>query len=244
MSRRYSIKLRRKMRENFTKNGGHSTKEVNWDESQVKVWLDVRRKWQEEMRPLANFTATASFPGLSTLPQNSMNSAKLFPNREIMLSELILDGFRIIEVGSQEGKFAEFLARVKPNVSLIAIDIYTGLIKERGVLTGMNNVQVLEGDSSSILNALSPKFDLIYIDGDHAYDGVKKDATSADFLLEINGLMVFNDYTPWSYLEQIPYGIPQVVHELVESECYEIVGFAFHPWGYHDIALRKINNRE
>jgi precorrin-6B methylase 2 len=158
-----------------------------------------------------------------------------------MCSALIKNGFQIIEVGSQEGKFAEFLAVVKLKVSVMAIDVNTDLIMERGVLTRMTNVEIVKGDSSQVLASLNQKYDFIYIDGDHSYEGVKKDAFAADKLLDPNGLLVFNDYTLWSYLEQIPYGIPHVIHELIDSGNYKMVGFAFHPWGYHDVALIKIN---
>ena len=50
------------------------------------------------------------------------------------------------------------------------------------------------------------KFDLIYIDGLHHYDQVKKDIENSIFFLNVNGIIVIHDCMPRSFIEQ---AIPQ-----------------------------------
>ena len=54
------------------------------------------------------------------------------------------------------------------------------------------------GDSSTLLAGFAPQsLDFIYVDGDHSYDGAKKDLVAADQTLKPGGKMICNDYTNW-----------------------------------------------
>jgi len=50
------------------------------------------------------------------------------------------------------------------------------------------------------------KFDLIFIDGLHHYDQVKKDIENSIFFLNVNGIIVIHDCMPRSFIEQ---AVPQ-----------------------------------
>jgi len=85
-------------------------------------------------------------------------------------------------------------------------------------------------------------FDWIYVDADHRYEAVARDATVAARKLKPGGTLVFNDYTMWSPIEGIPYGVPQVVHELCLADGWEFVYLALDPQGYFDVAIRRIES--
>jgi precorrin-6B methylase 2 len=242
--RKFLARILRPMATAISPNSGFSPREIYLSKSQLSGYLESKRIWDSQVHPLVNFTATSSFPAVSPISTIALESAKLFPNREKMLSDFLQDGWTVIEVGSQEGKFAEFLHGSAKLSELTVIDINVSLIQKRAKLTKLNNVRILEGDSSKILESL-PKnsADLIYIDGDHSFDGVTKDIVAAIPILKENGLLVFNDYTSWSYLEHIPYGVAQAVHDLLDTGIWEVRGFAFHPWMYHDIALSRRNSK-
>jgi predicted O-methyltransferase YrrM len=69
----------------------------------------------------------------------------------------------------------------------------------------------LVGRSREVLPALvGMRFDMAFIDADHAYESVRDDAVAALPLLKPGGLLVFHDYCPvWP-------GVVRAVDELVE----------------------------
>jgi len=84
-------------------------------------------------------------------------------------------------------------------------------------------------------------FDWIYIDAQHTYDGVKRDIAAARRKIKADGLLVFNDYTMWSYVEMQPYGVVAAVNELCIEEGWEIVYLALPSHMYCDVAVRRMN---
>jgi hypothetical protein len=107
-------------------------------------------------------------------------------------------------------------------------------VRSRGEVT------VKEGDSSKNLNVYPDGyFDFIYIDGDHSYEGVQKDADVAKTKIKKDGIIAFNDYTLWSFYEMAEYGVPYVVNNLCINDEFKVIAFAFMHHGYHDIALRR-----
>jgi len=82
-------------------------------------------------------------------------------------------------------------------------------------------------------------FDLIYIDGDHSYEGVKKDAEIAKDKVVDNGVLVFNDYLAFSAWEGAVYGVMRAVNELIVKDDWVVTGFALNHWMHYDVALRK-----
>jgi len=89
--------------------------------------------------------------------------------------------------------------------------------------------------------ALFPEeyFDWIYIDADHAYEGVCKDIERGHTKVKSDGMMVFNDYTNWSVCEIMPYGVAKAVNEFCIANNWEIVFLALQSLGYRDIAIKK-----
>jgi hypothetical protein len=83
-------------------------------------------------------------------------------------------------------------------------------------------------------------FSWIYVDASHYYKHVKNDLEMAKSRVRTGGYIVCNDYTYWSPFEAEPYGVPQAVNELLEDARFEVTHFAFHPFGYNDIAIRRV----
>jgi predicted O-methyltransferase YrrM len=82
-------------------------------------------------------------------------------------------------------------------------------------------------------------FDLIYIDGDHSYAGVKQDTNLAKTKIADNGIIVFNDYIMYDYINGMTFGVVRSVNELIINEDWRVCGFALN-WGmFCDIAVRK-----
>lgn len=123
--------------------------------------------------------------------------------------------FRALEIGSWQGLSALFLLKTFPNMRLTCVDTWAGstehLSPERelgavlssleddfdhNIRSGSERVSKFKGTSDAFFLSCDPKskFRFIYIDGSHYSDEVLKDAINAFPLLEVSGVMVFDDY--------------------------------------------------
>ena len=159
-----------------------------------------------------------------------------------------IEGGVIAEVGVAHGDFSEFLMdQLKPK-RFVAFDLFN--MHEWGEAWGvptaklLNNMTHLEfykrrfADRSAevvievgmshltVVKYPDKSFDLIYIDGDHSYEGVKKDAEVAKNKITDNGILIFNDYIAFSPWEGCVYGVVRAVNELIVKDDWVVIGFA------------------
>lgn len=176
------------------------------------------------------------------LDEKYLKNARILPNREAILDKVKPNGI-YVEVGTQTGGFAKKILETCKPAKLHIIDISYCLFEheffkpyiEQGI------VIIHEGDSSTILSTFDDKyFDMIYVDGDHFYDGVKKDLEQAVLKIKDDGIIICNDYTIYSPFEKIKYGIPRALNETCINHNFEFVYMGLHPYGYHDVAIKKI----
>ena len=140
---------------------------------------------------------------------------KLFPTRIDMVRALVPIGGICAEIGVFEGGFSkQILASVQPS-TLYMIDLFTGWC-DSGNEDGNNVIhrdmdevyrallaysydkpmlRLLKGKSSDILATLPDNsLDMIYIDGDHSYAGVKSDLDIAYQKVRPGGWIMGHDY--------------------------------------------------
>ena len=139
---------------------------------------------------------------------------KLYATREQMMSEVIRPGWNICEIGVFRGDFALTLLRSLP-AELLLIDPWTPGICSSGDADGNNVVDVdmdatfkslpaalrvppvcLARDYSQNVLPIFPDghFDMIYIDGDHSYQGAARDLELAYVKTKMYGLICGHDY--------------------------------------------------
>jgi hypothetical protein len=139
---------------------------------------------------------------------------KVYPNRFEMMKDLVKPGATLCEIGVFTGEFANQLLRLQPK-RLFLIDPFQGVVSS-GDADG-NNVkeaalplvyvqlaqQVARVPSITLLRGFSHEllpmfpegcFDAIYIDGDHSYEGVKRDLGLAWKLVREGGYVCGHDY--------------------------------------------------
>jgi hypothetical protein len=187
----------------------------------------------------ADYFADVAPPELSEI---HLRHSRILPNRFGILP-LMPKGGVCAEVGTQTGGFAKHIFSVLQPQLLHIFDLEYSLFDHDHFRPSVQQgrVQLHQGDSSTLLGALPDQsFDFIYIDGDHSYEGVTRDLVQAARKIKDDGWIVCNDYTVYSPLEKCKYGVYRAVNELCLRDNYEILYFALHPWGYHDVALRKI----
>ena len=121
------------------------------------------------------------------------------------------------------------------------VDANTGLCVTKDILqrnfdrlmippTDYHIVQEYSSSPAAAEQASQQNYNLIFIDGDHSYEGVKKDFELYSHLLEHGGYLVFDDYQAPSWP-----GVQQAVDESVlNSSLYEHIGAS-----WRSIVFRK-----
>ena len=201
--------------------------------------------WTEKMKKYKNEAGIIIFPNEApNLSDKHIANCRLLPHRIEILKRMKTGG-TITEVGVQTGRFSDSILEIcKPaKLHLIDIDLKKYSIEEKFKKEIENGlVELHEGDSSTILHSFPDKyFDIIYIDADHSYEGVKLDTEAAKLKVKDDGYLIFNDYTFWSPVECMPYGILRAVNEFCINENWEMVYYALAEYMYCDVALKKIS---
>ena len=176
-----------------------------------------------------------------SIPSAKLARCQMLPSREELIDEMPDQG-HVAEVGTQTGQFALFILSRRTNVRLVTIDMdYSQFARQPlqpFIQTG--RLTTIEGISWEEL-ARFPEgfFSWIYVDASHALENVRRDLAVARTRVAVGGYLVCNDYTIWSPFEAAPYGVMPAVNGLVAQHDFEVTHFALHPFGYHDIALRR-----
>lgn len=148
------------------------------------------------------------------------------------------NGLKIAEIGVFKGDFSKFIfSEISPS-ELHLIDIFEGqmcsgdkdgnnivwtdleieyeLLKEYFV--NFDNVKIHKGFSYDVLLKFDDEyFDIVYIDGDHSYDGVKRDLEVSYKKVKKNGLICGHDYT-----EKMFMGVVRAVNEFCQENNLQI----------------------
>lgn len=196
------------------------------------------------------------------LTHRHLQNTVVYPSRYDLIQSFANHGYgTIAEVGVALGDFSKYLIEtIKPS-KFVAIDMFR--IHEWETLWGKSTKDVLgnqthrkyyenalkeyskiidirEGASYDCLAEFDDKyFDLIYIDADHEYENVKKDAEMSIRKIKDGGVIVFNDYMMYDHLSHIPYGVVYAANEVIVREDYEVLGFALGWNMFCDLAVRK-----
>jgi hypothetical protein len=152
---------------------------------------------------------------------------------DILLLKLLARGFRAcayLEIGSWRGESIANVYEVTDDCTSVTLSeeemremkLGEDFIKVHGIYTkGLKNIKKIEHNSHTFdLSALNKKFDLIFIDGDHSYNGVLAD-TRKTFSLrkESSSVIVWHDYgssterVRHSVLAAILSGVPEEYHK-------------------------------
>jgi SAM-dependent methyltransferase len=208
--------------------------------AQSEWFYRMRGEWLRVMRPFAGYAVGDLFPPLPQLPPDRFEGCTLLSHRDEILKRLPKGGI-CAEIGTQEGLFAEKIIDIINPEQLHLFDIDDGPLRDRQTdLLTRPGVELHLGDSSTLLASFpDDHFDWIYIDGDHSYDGIVRDIRVARTKVKPGGLLIFNDFTLWSPVECIDYGVPHAVCELSAAHGFNFVYFALHPHLYNDVALRR-----
>lgn len=162
---------------------------------------------------------------------------KQFETRDDLIRSLRSD-MVVCEIGVFKGEFSKYIyENIKPK-ELHMIDLFDGMmcsgdkdgnnivwvnldeefIKLKSYFDHDQNVKIHKGFSFDILNTfIDEYFDLIYIDGDHSYEGVKKDLNIAINKVKKEGYIFGHDYNQTMFP-----GVVKAVNEFCNENNLEI----------------------
>lgn len=204
---------------------------------------DVEQKRRAFSATLKEFTAQKGryHHPAPELPAEKLVGCEVLPNRLALLDRLPKGGV-IAEVGVDRGDFSlEILNRCKPE-KLHLFDMDLPRMTNKSILDAMaqrgSPVKAHAGDSSASLSKIPDGyFDAIYIDGDHSYEGVKRDIEAAVPKLKPEGVLIFNDYSVWSAATMFHCGVARAVHEFCIANPWKFRYIALQTMMYNDVML-------
>jgi cephalosporin hydroxylase len=143
-------------------------------------------------RPIENKTSVLSFLSLVILDRPLIISQNMNEFNEFILFLKKRNVKNVLEIGTYKGGTA-FLFKKLLNVNVTTIDIENLL--PITIALKLKGVRVIQGNSHSkeTLEKVKGNYDLLFIDGDHAYESVKKDFEMYSPLVKNGGIIAFHD---------------------------------------------------
>ena len=140
---------------------------------------------------------------------------KIYDNRNDMIKELVKPDSKILEIGVFKGEFAETLHKTNPSILYLVdcwensnicsgnvdgnnVENYNGfslynLVKDK--LSHYSNIEIIRNYSQNFIPLLDNNtLDIVYIDGDHSYKGVKRDLELVYPKVKNGGYIMGHDY--------------------------------------------------
>ena len=143
-------------------------------------------------------------------------------------SKLFNKNLKILEIGTHDGTFANFLSQLSFVEKIYTIDLHeTDLrfIKIRNINLKSSKIKFIEMDSNNILEIFKKeKFDLIWIDGDHFNPQVSNDINNSLELIQPNGFILCDDVIikNENYFKQSNSDSFRAINELEEKKVINV----------------------
>jgi predicted O-methyltransferase YrrM len=131
---------------------------------------------------------------------------------------------KYVEIGCYAGG-STCLMLQRPNTRVISIDLGQPISKEI-VYTNVNKLNkfnnpydYLEGNSQTYemvdrLKELTSEIDILFIDGDHSYQGVINDFMLYEGLVKSGGYVVFDDYNDFQHSPEVKTAVDDIVESI------------------------------
>lgn len=154
----------------------------------------------------------------------------------------------LLEIGAFEGRTTSFAARLFPNARITCVDPWVEYAEMKEIRRAeeafhhniaefAGRIRPIKGYSSAVLPRLLDEgehFDLVFIDGSHAYADVVTDSQFGWRLLKPGGVLIWDDYL-WRRAE---YG--RLVPKLAIDEFLSAHRGAYETlWAFKQVAIRK-----
>jgi len=157
---------------------------------------------------------------------------------------------RYLEIGSFEGRSAVFVGELNNTKEVTCVDTFEGSEEHKDVnfdlvfkncTVNLNKLNIpynlVKASSHSFFKNNFKKFNVIYIDGSHFYEDVKKDFINSFMCLEDNGILICDDFYWFFYKKTEQNPIMAIL------ECYEYCKRDLEIlFVNHQIIFKKVNS--
>jgi len=174
-------------------------------------------------------------PSIS-IPAELFLDCKVCASRNDLVERLPRGG-RIAEIGTQRGHFARHILGTCEPAKLHLVDLDFSVLEPD--VANDPRVEQHNGASHEVLAGFPDAyFDWIYIDADHSFAGVSRDAKAAAAKVKPGGYLVFNDFAHMDpFLGK--YGVHRAVVDFAVASKWPFAWFAYHPSALYDVALQR-----
>jgi hypothetical protein len=202
-----------------------------------KFVLSLRKSLPRSIRQILRLGRHLIAHGQSSrfVPAELLDNCRMCASRNDLVKQLPRHS-RVAEVGTYRGDFARhILANCEP-AELHLIDLDFSLADAAVLQDGRVKVHV--GQSHEVLSGFpNAYFDWVYIDADHSYSGVARDAHAAASKIRPGGFLVFNDFAHMDpYLGA--YGVHRAVVDFAVANRWPFAWWAYDCAALYDVALR------
>jgi len=141
----------------------------------------------------------------------------------------------ILEIGSYEGLSAIFFLNLFKHSNISCVDTWGGGEQQPGedfsyiernfdqnVSSYKSRLRKNKMTSDNFFKNNNEKFDLIFVDGDHHYNQVLKDASNAWKVLNSKGILIFDDYTYNHFKDNIKLNPAFAINEFINNHINDI----------------------
>jgi hypothetical protein len=152
-----------------------------------------------------------------TSTKKSTNVSLVFDTRNEMIQHYCnsIKEPKVLEIGIFKGEFFDYIINSCKISSIDGVDLFEGVCNSGNVdgnnsieynldksyselsekYKNMPNIRLIKSDSSKYLSTVEDTYyDIIYIDGDHSYEGVKKDLLNSFHKVKSGGYLMGHDY--------------------------------------------------
>jgi adenylate kinase family enzyme len=181
---------------------------------------------------------------------NNIPVWEYFINKEINKKKKL----EYLEIGSYEGRSVIYICENYKNFNLTVVDPYLKhseienftdqnikkafKIFKKNINNFKNRIKFYKLKSSEFFTQNKKKYDLIYIDGSHFYKDVIQDFKNSLNVLNINGLVIFDDFT-WDHYKNIEHNpIGGILPLIKDNNSISIISVS------NQIIIKKIYERE
>lgn len=143
----------------------------------------------------------------------------------------------IVEIGAEFGMSASIFCRgADESVEIYSVDLFPGdlMLRHLENLASAGYVgrtTPIKGDSGTVGKDWKRDIDLLFIDGDHSYNGVWRDLTAWMDHVKPDGVVVFHDAAPITNLN--PHPLHLEVQQAID-EYMTLDGDLYHQWTEQD----------
>lgn len=137
-----------------------------------------------------------------------------------------------VEIGCYAGGSACLMLQ-RPNTKVISIDLGFPIsqnivetnVKKLNIYS--NSFTYIKGNSQDLttlskLKTIADSIDILFIDGDHNFNGVIKDFLMYSDLVKTDGYIIFDDYNDSKYSPQVKPAVDSLLKNITST--YEIIG--------------------